>query len=173
MKILIVSGSNRPKNVSEKLLEPVARALKNAEIESEKIILRELNLPFFDSEFPPANEKFSPANPATKIWREKVANADGVIFLAPEYNRLPSAITKNAIDWLYREWQGKPIGIVSYSSSHHTNSADVLDALLARMGGEIRARIHFVFGENLAQNGEFLQTENAAKKLTNFAKKMR
>src|SRR4029077_1477324 len=46
-----------------------------------------------------------------------IAQSDGFVFVAPEYNYGPSAVLKNAIDWVYPEWNRKPVSFVSYGSA--------------------------------------------------------
>jgi len=53
-------------------------------------------------------------NEHTKVWSQKIKEADAYIFLTPEYNAGYPAALKNAIDYLYHEWAQKPVMIVSY-----------------------------------------------------------
>ncbi len=50
----------------------------------------------------------------TKKWSKIVDEADGFIIVTPEYNHGYSAGLNNAIDYLYKEWTGKPVSFVSY-----------------------------------------------------------
>ena len=45
---------------------------------------------------------------------EKPCFFDAYVFVTPEYNHSTSAALKNAIDYLYREWNDKAAGFVSY-----------------------------------------------------------
>jgi NAD(P)H-dependent FMN reductase len=51
-----------------------------------------------------------------KKWTAEIARSDGFIFVAPEYNYGPSAVLKNALDWVYPEWNRKAAAFVSYGS---------------------------------------------------------
>ena len=50
----------------------------------------------------------------TKAWSEKIDSFDAYLLVTPEYNHSTSAALKNAIDYLYREWNNKVAGFVSY-----------------------------------------------------------
>ena len=46
----------------------------------------------------------------------KIAEADAFIIVAQEYNHAPSAALKNALDWVYKEWNDKPVAFVGYGT---------------------------------------------------------
>src|SRR6266404_5559096 len=75
-------------------------------------------MPFFDQLVTPA----TPGRPAFKNevvqrWTAAIAQSDGFVFVTPEYNYGPSAVLKNAIDWVYPEWHRKAVCFVSYGSA--------------------------------------------------------
>ncbi len=74
--------------------------------------LKEANFPLFSERL--AYLQDAPA--AATLFSEAVTQADAVIIVSPEYNISVPAATKNAIDLLTSEWQGKSIGIASVSS---------------------------------------------------------
>ena len=39
-----------------------------------------------------------------KRWTAATAQSDGFVFVTPEYYHGPAAVLKNAIDWVYPEW---------------------------------------------------------------------
>jgi NAD(P)H-dependent FMN reductase len=43
-----------------------------------------------------------------------VTSADAYVFVTPEYNYRPPPALLNALDYVYKEWNYKPAGIVSY-----------------------------------------------------------
>ncbi|MBV9281700.1 MAG: NAD(P)H-dependent oxidoreductase, partial [Chloroflexi bacterium] len=73
--------------------------------------LREIALPFFDA---PLGPSYGAVAPQAQEWATRVDNADGFIFVMPEYNHGYPAALKNAIDHLYHEWAHKPAAIVNY-----------------------------------------------------------
>lgn len=76
------------------------------------IDLAEVGLPLFDEPKHPRLGDY--AHEHTKRWSAMVDAADSFVFVMPEYNHGFNAALKNAIDFLFREWQHKPVGFVSY-----------------------------------------------------------
>ena len=115
MNIAIVTGSTRPgrNNIA------VARwafelAAKRADASFELVDIADYQLPLLDEPIPPALGRYSHAH--TKRWAAKIASFDGYVFVAPEYNHGTSAALKNAIHYLYAEWNDKAAGFVSYGA---------------------------------------------------------
>lgn len=115
VSILVVLGSARTGRAADNIL---ANVNKNLEGRSDVAVtltdLKEMNLPFFDDANVPASEEFNPQHESVKVWAQMIADADGVLFLTPEYNHSMSAIQKNAIDWVYKEWTDKPVAMIGY-----------------------------------------------------------
>ena len=112
-RLLVVIASTRPgrvgKPVADWFLEQ-ARSYGGFEIEVAD--LAEMDLPFMDE---PAHPQFrSYTKEHTKRWSFIVEHADACVFVMPEYNFGFTAPLKNALDYLYLEWQYKPVGFVSY-----------------------------------------------------------
>ena len=74
--------------------------------------LKEIDLPLMTEPNHPRMKKYT--QPKTWEWSERVDAADAFVFVMPEYNYGVAAPLVNAIDYLYQEWQYKPVGIVSY-----------------------------------------------------------
>jgi NAD(P)H-dependent FMN reductase len=113
-KLEIIIASTRPNRVGL----PVARWI-NAEAlnhsgfdEVELVDLAEVNLPFMNEPHHPRLRDYQHQH--TKDWSAKVDSADAFVFVMPEYNYGFTAPLKNALDYLYAEWQYKPVGLVSY-----------------------------------------------------------
>lgn len=116
--ILVVVSSARPTRAANNVLESVNKSFEGrGDVNVTIADLKEIGLPFFNEAVVPASEEFHPQNEAVKAWTQMVADADGVLFLTPEYNHSLNAIQKNAIDWIYKEWTDKPVGIVGYGWS--------------------------------------------------------
>ncbi len=87
-------------------------AAKQAAFNTEFIDLAELNLPFMDEANHPRFKKYERQH--TKDWSAKIDAADAIIIVTAEYNHSYPAPIKNALDFLYQEWNYKPIAFVSY-----------------------------------------------------------
>ncbi|MBY0309977.1 NAD(P)H-dependent oxidoreductase [Patescibacteria group bacterium] len=116
--IKIISGSSRPLRFNDqpvRFVEQVAReALMSKEVTVEVLDLASINLPFLDEAKPPMMQDY--AHDHTKVWSKTIAEADGFIMVTPEYNHSYSPVLKNAIDYLFKEWNHKPVSFVSYGS---------------------------------------------------------
>lgn len=112
-RIGVIIGSTRPGRFGDKPAEWIAeRASALDAFEVELIDLRDYELPFFDEQTSPA---YAPSQAdGAAAWQQKVASLDGYIFTAAEYNRGPTAVLKNALDYAYNEWNNKPAAFVGY-----------------------------------------------------------
>ena len=110
--ILVVVGSTRQGRNADKVVGWLTSGLSmRSDATFEIADLRDLSLPFFDA---PVGPGYGGVAVEARTWAEHVANADGFIFLTPEYNHGYPAALKNAIDHLYHQWVHKPAAIVSY-----------------------------------------------------------
>lgn len=136
--VRIIIGSTRPGRAGAAVgswIEAIARqhAAAAGDMDVAVTDLLELDLPFFDEGTPPIFGRY--AQPHTKAWAEVVDGSDGFIFLAPEYNHSYSAVLKNALDFVYREWHHKPAAFVAYGGhAGGTRATEHLRSVL----GELR-----------------------------------
>jgi NAD(P)H-dependent FMN reductase len=81
-------------------------------VTAELLDLKEIDLPVFAESTSPM---YAPVDtPQARAWSEAISSADGLVVLSPEYNRSYPAPLKNAIDFLFQEWSGKPTALVTY-----------------------------------------------------------
>jgi NAD(P)H-dependent FMN reductase len=112
-RIGIILGSTRPNRNGEQVARWVLSiAEQRTDAEFELIDLRDYPLPHLDEPVPPSMGDYR--NEHTRQWAGKIASLDGFVFVTPEYNHGTSAVLKNAIDFLYAEWNNKAVGFVSY-----------------------------------------------------------
>ncbi|MBV8976536.1 MAG: NAD(P)H-dependent oxidoreductase [Alphaproteobacteria bacterium] len=74
--------------------------------------LAEFQLPVYDEPHHPMRRQYEHEH--TRRWSASVGEADAFVFVLPEYNYSPPPAFVNAIDYLFWEWQYKPVGLVSY-----------------------------------------------------------
>lgn len=132
LKIGIILGSTRPgrngKAVAEWVLE---HANKRGDAQYELVDVQDYNLPLLDEAMPAAYGQYEKAH--TKKWAEKIAGLDGFVFVAAEYNHAMAGALKNAIDFIYGEWNNKAAGIVSYGSAGGARAAENLRLVLGEL----------------------------------------
>jgi NAD(P)H-dependent FMN reductase len=64
------------------------------------------------------------------------------VFVTPEYNHGPSGALKNALDYLYREWNNKAAGFVSYGSAGGARAVEQLRLVMAELQiADVRAQV--------------------------------
>lgn len=132
IKIGIIIGSTRPGRVGESVSRwvlQVAQERKDAEFEL--VDIQDFNLPLLDEPLPASMEQYS--KPHTKIWSAKIDSFDGYVFVTPEYNHATSGALKNAIDFLYREWNNKAAGFVGYGGLGGTRAVENLRAIVSEL----------------------------------------
>jgi NAD(P)H-dependent FMN reductase len=109
-----------------------AAARQHGAFEVDLVDLAVLKLPFFDEPAHPRLRNYSHRH--TKEWSARVDRADAFAFVMPEYNYGYSAPLKNAIDYLHREWQYKPVGLVSYGGvSGGTRAAQMIKQVVTTL----------------------------------------
>ncbi|MEU6221789.1 NAD(P)H-dependent oxidoreductase [Streptomyces sp. NPDC047022] len=140
-KIGIILGSTRPGRNGEAVATWVLEhAAKRADARFELVDLADYKLPLLDEAYPPSMGQYS--QPHTHAWAEKIASLDGFVIVTPEYNRsLPGAL-KNAIDFLYNEWNNKAVGFVSYGGNGGTRAVEHLRGIAGELQlADVRAQV--------------------------------
>ncbi|MCX7303678.1 MAG: NAD(P)H-dependent oxidoreductase [Hyphomicrobiales bacterium] len=112
-KIGVIVGSTRATRFADKPAEWIASIAKaRGDFDVEIVDLRDYPMPFFDEV---ASSLWAPSkNEVALRWQKKVAELDGFVVIAAEYNRGPTAVLKNALDYAYTEWNRKPVTFVGY-----------------------------------------------------------
>jgi NAD(P)H-dependent FMN reductase len=143
--ISVIVGSTRQGRFSEKPAQWILQRLKSrGGIETRLLDLREFPLPFFDQPVPPAMPGRPPyENEMVKKWTAEIARSDGFIFVTPEYNFGPPAVLKNALDWVYPEWNRKAVAFVSYGSALGARSVQQLrETAIELQLAPVRSSVH-------------------------------
>jgi NAD(P)H-dependent FMN reductase len=141
LRIAIIIGSTRPGRKAE----PVARwvhgiASKRGDAQYEIVDIKDYGLPLLDEPVPPSLGQYS--QPHTRAWSAKIAAFDAFVFVTPEYNHGTSGALKNAIDYLYREWNNKAAGFVSYGSAGGARAVETLRLVMGELQvADVRAQV--------------------------------
>lgn len=123
----IIIGTTRENRFSEKPAYFIyEEAKKKPGVNAELIDLRDWFLPFFDEPVSPSFNKGEYKNALAAEWAKKVSEADGYIIVTGEYNHGYPAVLKNALDYVYKEWNNKAVGFVSYGSAGGARSVEQL-----------------------------------------------
>jgi NAD(P)H-dependent FMN reductase len=141
IRIAIIIGSTRPGRKAEAVGRWVHGIAKNrSDAEFELVDIQDFNLPLLDEPVPPSLGQYS--QPHTKAWAAKIASFDAYVFVTPEYNHgIPGAL-KNAIDFLYQEWNNKAAGFVSYGSASGVRSVEQLRLVMGELQvADVRAQV--------------------------------
>src|SRR5471032_3485763 len=102
----------------------MAEASQRSDAEFELVDLADHPLPHLDEPLPPSMGQYQNAH--TQAWAATIGRFDGFVFVTPEYNHSTSGVLKNAIDYLYAEWNNKSMGVVSYGLVGGARAAEQL-----------------------------------------------
>lgn len=144
LNILIILGSVREGRMAEPVGKWVAElSADRPGLACELVDLKEWALPFYAFRDPPAKGNYS--DPLQIRWAEKIAAADGYILITPEYNHGPPAVLKNALDYVYREWNRKPMGFVGYGGNGGARSIEGLTMVARELQtAPLEASVHIM-----------------------------
>jgi len=124
-RIGVILGSTRPnRNGAQVAAWVFDVASRRSDAQFELIDLLDYPLPHMDETLPPSLGQYQHEH--TRHWAAKIASLDGFVMVTPEYNHSTSGVLKNAIDYLYAEWNNKAVGFVSYGSVGGTRAVEHL-----------------------------------------------
>lgn len=141
LKHAIIVGSTRPGRKAEAVARwALDHASKRSAASYELLDIAEANLPLLDEPIPPSMGKYSHEH--TKAWAKKVDAYDGYVVVTPEYNHAPSAALKNALDYVYAEWNNKAAGFIGYGSAGGVRAVEQLRLIFAELQvATVRAQV--------------------------------
>lgn len=160
-KIAIVIGSTRAGRFADKPAQWIYDlGSQRGDLAFEIVDLRDYPMPLFDE---PASPAWVPSkSEVAQKWQKKVDEFDGFIFTAAEYNRGPTAVLKNALDYAYPQWNKKAAAFVGYGGVGGARAVEQLrlHAVELQMA-PVRAAVHI-------QWPTMVEVNEGGKKLADF-----
>ena len=139
--VAVILGSTRPGRKGEAVAKWVhEHASKRTDARFELVDVAAFSLPLLDEPKPPSLGQYEKEH--TKRWAAKIASFDAFVFVTAEYNHgIPGAL-KNAIDFLYQEWNNKAAGFVSYGTMSGSRAVEQLRLVMAELQiADVRAHV--------------------------------
>jgi NAD(P)H-dependent FMN reductase len=167
MNIVIISGSTRIGRLSHKASIELQKRFAKRGISTEIIDLSEYRFPILEE----TAKKHQNPPEGLKEFAQKLDEADAMIFVSPEYHGSYSGALKNAIDYVWKEFDKKPIGVVTATTGKFggVNASTQMQLLVLSLGAfpmPYKLLVPFV-DEAFDENG-ILVSESTAKSFEKF-----
>ncbi len=157
IRIAIVVGSTRPGPKAESVARWVYDiACTRDDATFEVVDLADYDLPHLDEPVPAAmGPNYSQQH--SRRWAATIASFDGYVIVTPEYNHSTSGVLKNAIDFLYAEWNSKAAGFVSYGSAGGARAVEHLRLVMAELKvATVRSQVMLGLATDFVNYSDFL-----------------
>jgi NAD(P)H-dependent FMN reductase len=150
IRIAVVVGSTRPGRRAESVARWVhEQAQSRSDARFDLVDIADFGLPLLDEPVPPLAQQYS--QPHTIAWSEAVSAFDGFVFVTPEYNHAPPAALKNALDFLYAEWNDKAAAMVTYGVDGGLRAGEQLRLVLSELKiATVRSQVALSFDTDFA-----------------------
>lgn len=154
-KIAIVLGSTRPGRNGDAVARWVLDiARRRGDAHYELVDLADYALPLLDEPLPSITGHYT--QPHTKVWSATIASFDGFVFVTPEYNHSTTGALKNALDFLYNEWNDKAAGFVSYGGDGGTRAVEHLRLIMGELRvADVRAQVSLTLHQDFTDHTTF------------------
>ena len=150
--LLTISGSLRREATNRKLLAEAARVFGPA-----TVVEADLSLPLYDGDA----EAAEGIPRAVQALADQIGAADAIAISTPEYNKGPSGVLKNALDWVSRTednpWADKPVAVMSAAAGRA--GGEQAQALLRGFLVPFQPRVIAGPGMHLAGSGKAFDEE--------------
>lgn len=164
-KLKIINATVRPGRKGPLVANWIAELVKASNLfEVEVIDLGEENLPMMNEPNHPAAKKYQHEH--TKRWSSKIEETEAFIFVTGEYDFGYPAPLRNALEYLFQEWNYKAAAVVSYGGiSAGTRAAKALkDDLTTFKMVPIYESVNIpFFAEYINEDEQFVGNESAEK----------
>ena len=164
-RIAVVAGSTRPGRRSMQVAEWVLkRAREHGGAEFEILDVADFDLPLLDEPMPPSLGNYQQDH--TKRWAAAVKGFDGFIFVTAEYNHSVPGALKNALDYIYAEWNNKAVAFVSYGSAGGVRAVENLRLIAGELQmADVRAQVALPFATDFRDYTTFTPSDAAEQAL--------
>ncbi len=144
LKIAIVVGSTRPGRSGAAVAAWIRDQASARDAATYEVVdLAEAGLPLLDEAVPALAGQYEHQH--TKDWAATVARFDGFVFVTPEYNHSTAPALLNALDYVYREWNDKAVGFVSYGTSYGVRAVEHLRGVVGELQmADVRNQVRFL-----------------------------
>ncbi|KAA1395621.1 NADPH-dependent FMN reductase [Aeromicrobium ginsengisoli] len=169
LKIAVIVGSTRPGRNSEAVARwAYDQATTRSDATVDVVDLADHPLPYLDEAVPPIMGMY--AHEHTKAWSALIDSYDAFVFVTPEYNHSIPAVLKNAIDFLYAEWNDKAAGLVTYSAQGGgVRAAEHLRSVLAELKvATVRSQVVLTLGDDFRDYTKFAPRQHQEQALASL-----
>jgi NAD(P)H-dependent FMN reductase len=147
-RVAVVIGSTRPNRICPGIAKWVMDVVQKASSLQYRLVdLAEIDLPFLDEPLMAALGHYEHEH--TRAWSRTISSYGGFVFVFPQYNWGYPAPLKNALDFLYAEWTGKPVSYVTYGTRGGNRAASQFHEILGGLHmRELGDHLEVVITEN-------------------------
>ena len=146
LKVKVVLGTTREGRFSEHSANWITGLLKaKPNLDVELIDLNDYVFPSYEKPQSPGMLMGKHDGELEQKWAAKIAEADAIVMVTPEYNRAIPGVLKNAIDQLYYEWNKKPLGVVSHGTLGGARAVEALRTMAVELQmASVRQGVHIM-----------------------------
>lgn len=161
LKLQVIICSTRPGRVGPAVAHWFhAYARNHGGFDVELVDLADFHLPLYDEPVHPRMQQYEHEH--TKRWSASVDAADAYVFVTPEYNYSAPPTLVNALDFVYKEWNYKPCGFVSYggvSGGLRAAQSAKPQVTTLKMMPMVEGVAVPMVAKHLQENGQFVSNE--------------
>lgn len=156
IRIAIILGSTRPGRKADTIgrwaLQRASARAGELDVAFELVDIADYALHHLDEHTPAIMGRY--AQPHTRQWATTIATFDGFVFVTPEYNHSTSGALKNAIDFLFAEWNDKACGFISYGVQGGQRATEHLRLIAGELKlADVRSQVALTLGIDTDDSG--------------------
>lgn len=165
-RVAIIVGSTRPGRKADTVARWVLNiAARREDATFEVVDIADHALPHLDEPMPPRGGQYTHAH--THAWAQRIKSFDAYVFVTPEYNGSIPGVLKNAIDFLYAEWNDKVAGFVGYGIQGGSRAVDDLRRIVSDLNVTgVHPTAALAFAEDFQDYNQFTPSDPQEKNIT-------